>query len=99
MYDNNDDMFGDITEPFIQDGNNHDHIVAGSYLLDDDRPARPPRASSSVSSGDDGFFIIILIIVVIAIISATIHWLAEMYTYKVAPLIGDAVRLVSSLFG
>ena len=98
MYDNNDDMFGDITEPFIQDGN-HDHIVAGSYLLDDDRPARPPRASSSVSSGDDAFSIILLIIVVIAIISATIHWLAEMYTYKVAPLNGDAVQLVSSLFG
>ena len=44
MYDNNDNIFVDITEPFIREDNN-DHLVAGAYLFDDDRPAG--RASSS----------------------------------------------------
>ena len=99
MYDNNDDIFGDITEPFIQDDNN-DQLVAGAYLFDDERPAGHTTGRTSSSGDDDGFTYLIATLMAVGVVVFTFApFIQKFYRGAVVPLFDGIVRLASLIFG
>ena len=95
MYDDSDDILGDITEPFIREESN-DHLAVSAYLFDDDWPA----GQTSSYQDEDWLTVLFGILMDVGIVVVLFApFIQKFYRGELVPLYDGIVRLVSPILG